>query len=355
MLDEHVRRHRTGPGSGSSAAGRGPGRASVGRVGVVNEDGSHGFTLTELAVVIAILGVLMVILMPSLSGSLRLARRAICKSNLRQLGSAFQAAAQRRDGDLEAMAYPDPARFPSIPYNIVPHDRLFVCPEDAPGQAALPAGLKYRACWQGYYTLEFADGATAPNGQVCCRSRRGQDERGSYTEFVFEENFNQEIGCDFMDRRPPEQRIGDHSDRDGLFRIYDSIPGRGRVLRLHYYTCPIDNQAWLYDQGLFEPSGRLYGHAGEEIELGSMYSSYGINARIHRHQVAPGAIVLLDYERGADDEGFVADPDSPDIASRLRLSARHLGRLNVLLADQSVRTVRPEDISPAANAGAWSP
>jgi len=301
------------------------------------------------------MGVLAIILMPQLSGSLRLARRAICKNNLHQLGSALQIAAQRQNEGLTATAYPDPKGFPETTYDIVPEDGIFVCPEDEPERANLPAGLRYRACWQGYYTLKFADGAKAPNGQVCCRSRRGRDERGSYTEFVFEENFNQKIGCDFMDHRPPEQRIGDHSDRDGLFRIYDNIPGRGRVLRLQYYTCPIDNQAWLYDKGLFEPSGRLYGHAGEEIELGSIYTSYGINAQVHRHQVAPDTIVLLDYERNADDDRFVADPAGPHTPDRLRLSARHLGRLNVLLADQSVRTLQPEDICPTTNGEAWSP
>jgi prepilin-type N-terminal cleavage/methylation domain-containing protein/prepilin-type processing-associated H-X9-DG protein len=58
----------------------------------------RGFTLLELIVVISIIGLLMSIMLPSLSGARGQARTVVCASNLRQLGFAFVCYAEDFNG-----------------------------------------------------------------------------------------------------------------------------------------------------------------------------------------------------------------------------------------------------------------
>jgi len=57
-----------------------------------------GFTLVELLITMAIIGVLAAMLAPALAGALREAERVVCASNLRQVGLAFRAYLKDHDG-----------------------------------------------------------------------------------------------------------------------------------------------------------------------------------------------------------------------------------------------------------------
>ncbi len=103
----------------------------------------RAFTLVELLVVIAMVGILAALLLPALGRARDQARRAECSGNLRQVGQAFHLYADDHADGLPVLPDPNPypngvgayykqlvKRYLGLTGRASPDERVFICPSD---------------------------------------------------------------------------------------------------------------------------------------------------------------------------------------------------------------------------------
>ena len=308
--------------------------------------GGRAFTLVELLIVVGIIGLLITLLMPTLSLARKLTRRAICAHNLEQLSQAFLVRASRSElAPLPGHSlYPPGESWPMVPYDAVPEQGIYLCPED-PGRRwageEVP-GLQWRVNAGVPFTVPFAP-------CVNCKTRKGRDARGEYTEYVFEEWPDQEAR--FSSDGSDYPNCGGRTDKDGVFRVYDNGDGSVTIVLVNLMVDrnPPDDLLvggkvrWACTRDRINRPDRIFLPNGG-------FTSYGINSLVSRSEVDPNTVVLVDYNE------CCVDLTVPHAAAAMLVrSARHLGRLNVLFADQSVRNMGPTELDPRLNMDIWTP
>ncbi len=305
----------------------------------------NGFSLVEMLVVLAVLGLLVSIAMPTYYAMEARGRQTLCMNNLRELGKALemtqQNIGQRREMFQSPALFLDPIHWPRRVYaeNQLPAG-LFMCPEDPHVAGGEEVQLLYKL-------PQSVGGAFVPfdDTHYQCASRRGVDEEGEpYTEYVFEDNPG------WHDSRwdhGPCCGHPEYSTNDGIWRVYDKgRAGQRRVILTHfdcYWTNSLYVNGELYATDLWECLGMT-------IWFDDPMTSYGYNRQLDdQYAVAPDTVVLLDYK------DVHVDPfDDLEIQSRLDDSGRHNGYHNVLYARGNVERAATVDLYPDIDPTPWT-
>ena len=330
-----------------------------------------GFTLTELLVVMAVIGILTAIGILAYGHSISLGRRAICAGNLRGLSAgyaALQAEKKMREDKWQGQVGASWAGFlfPYISY----HDAVLICPEaDAKNRPASPKFTKrywgniewdffnFDPVWERSAYVKFWNEGQVPTmwklneedyRTWLANSRSGwgtmshnKDWLPRYTPgvnpnrywIVFEDGGGLWTGANG----------GGHDYRDYAVHVVEKGPNTYNFT-FYEFSSSDANHGVVADTGLDmwieEGSGDSSSGVGP-FYFSDPATNYGINAT----PILRGAhqVLLLDYETLVCDPD--AEPDS-DEAFAKNVAPRHLGKCNVLFADGGVRIRALDEFTP---------
>ncbi len=351
---------------------------------------TKAFTLIELLIVIAIIAILIAILLPAVNATRGAARRAQCKSNLHQIGIAYNHIGTNKNVAITNVGGWVSALLPYCENN----EQTFICPDDlditsAGGESGstvsvsgnitysedLPPSLAFNVYedddivflfkeqsgieltsdvdvdlspldppaeqqWGPMPTCEDSPG-TIPAGTVVDSYLLHFDPTaGSVWAYGVEMNFSGDVlGIIITDAN----MTGSDSEcaADGVTypdsqwsRSFDCHTGRTETVIVSGDMKNVFMD--LFVGGVMEQARILVAPGGGSA------SSYGMNNRAHRFTQDSGKILLVEYGKHVAN---VVGADASDIWSG-QVATRHAGTVNVLYGDGHVETVVPDAIDP---------
>lgn len=356
-----------------------------------------GFTLVELLIVMSVLGLLVTLAIPSYVRSVELARRAVCQSNLRGLGSGYHAcliAEPARKGSFnpfETRIYGTEMGGEAVdPSDLLGTENwasilksrlrvgpdLFDCPSANAGDTfgAMP-DIRLRIwgdSWQDshaefeiYVTSTFPHWDYGPASKLAKQPgiwKFGELPEGGLPEYgdnvdllpQYTPGPNPDVYYYVLDtgRWGDEYYAAGKADLD-----YNDI-----VLKVTETGAQVSVQAFQLDSWagynynlVCADTGEVYGDRETTIARDGnngpfVFSyvpvSYGINSQANALAAGVDKVLILDYR---SDICNVGEQVGLDAGWNTLKAPRHLGECNAVLANGSVRSVAPGEIDPEAS------
>ncbi len=336
-----------------------------------------GFTLPELLVVMAVIGLLVAMLLPFLNGVFALQRRSACQANLSRIGQAFAShLTKRRFAGHEGAGVAVGDWQHQLLTTLSGQAEAMLCPEDMLGGEH--SGLGERAKLDQYYLDIYPGGNFA--GSVCLDEDESNEFVWKLSGTQFEElantpghgkGSNPYIHPGYVPDDNPnvyywsfeDMAWAGSPDRD-FWDLMFRVETTGLDIALTVVHGQTGYQHHLYlgppsDPDRIRLIENCKQHVGETITVeGQAASSYGMNTVVNRLTPASDRILVLDYqlmtaacspydETGDHEEQLVEQwqPDPNDPSAPLPF-ARHMGKCNVLFCDGSARPMTTDAIHP---------
>lgn len=310
-----------------------------------------GFTLAEVLVVLAVVGLLAALAVPFFHKTYAIQRRVSCASNLEKLGQAYAARAVEA-GPISVAGWQR-----ALTGYVGKSIRLFICPDDPNVAEERHGGQLYIAIYRGSCSNPAHHHWDQPLDEALCQWTWRMSP-GQFNELADAPGHGQTYSHPgYVPGPDPAQyfyAIEDQGLEGGGDRDYWDENLSVRETDVGLTVTPVRGEA-TYNFNL------VMGEHPDQVEIihdmkardgetflvprGSQ-TSYGMNSVAYRTATGKRTLLLLDYEspvaRGSDLASTLID----DWSETDTVAPRHFTKCNVLFGDGAVGFVRPDRMDP---------